>query len=88
MVVAMYCRKAKLRLPLKSIVQDYKSGKARLVTMLEDAEDLTVRSIQRQLRTGRKWNVNKAVNWAKEGLKMKGVLVSLTLEGKDWDQEE
>ncbi|KAK3738959.1 hypothetical protein RRG08_006526 [Elysia crispata] len=28
--VAMYCRKAKLRLPLKSILEEYKCGKARL----------------------------------------------------------
>ena len=32
--VAMYCRKAKLRLPLKSILEEYKCGKARLLSML------------------------------------------------------
>ena len=32
--VAMYCRKAKLILPLKSIVEEYKYGKARLLPML------------------------------------------------------
>ncbi|GFN94269.1 reverse transcriptase [Plakobranchus ocellatus] len=44
--VAMICRKAKLRLPLKSIVEDYKYGKATLMTMFEDSEDPAVRSIQ------------------------------------------
>ncbi|GFN81362.1 hypothetical protein PoB_000786800 [Plakobranchus ocellatus] len=35
----MYCRKAKLRLPLKSIVEEYKCRKAGLMTMLDDSED-------------------------------------------------
>ncbi|GFN73710.1 reverse transcriptase [Plakobranchus ocellatus] len=34
--VAMYCRKAKLKLPMKSILEEYKCGKARLLTMLEN----------------------------------------------------
>ncbi|GFN82623.1 reverse transcriptase [Plakobranchus ocellatus] len=60
--VAMYCRKAKLRLPLKSIVEEYKFGKARLMVMLEDSDEPAVRSIQPQLKGGRKWKVDKAVN--------------------------
>ncbi|GFN84733.1 reverse transcriptase [Plakobranchus ocellatus] len=31
--VAMYCRKAKLKLPMKSILEKYKCGKARLLSM-------------------------------------------------------
>ncbi|GFO14033.1 reverse transcriptase [Plakobranchus ocellatus] len=42
--VAIYYRKAKLRFPLRSIVKEYKCGKARLMTMLEESEDSTVRS--------------------------------------------
>ncbi|GFN81807.1 polyprotein [Plakobranchus ocellatus] len=84
----MCCRKAKLGLPLKSIVEEYKCGKARLMTMLEDSEDPAVRSIQPHLRSGRKWKVDKAVNQAKEGRKMKRSLVSLRMEKKDWDQKE
>ena len=33
--VAMYCRKGKLRLPLKSSLEEYTCGKARLLSMLE-----------------------------------------------------
>ncbi|RUS90920.1 hypothetical protein EGW08_001317 [Elysia chlorotica] len=36
--VAMYCRTAKLKLPLKSILEEYKCGKARLFSMLEDSD--------------------------------------------------
>ena len=71
--VALYCRKAKLRLPLKSVVVEYKCGKARLMSMLEDSEDPVVRAVQPTVKTGRKWKAEEAVNLAKESLKMKEV---------------
>ncbi|GFO17818.1 reverse transcriptase [Plakobranchus ocellatus] len=36
--VAMYYRKAKLKLPIKSILEEYKCGKARLLTMLKESD--------------------------------------------------
>ncbi|GFO09936.1 hypothetical protein PoB_003644100 [Plakobranchus ocellatus] len=36
--------------------------------MLEDPEDTALRSIQPQIRTGRKWKIDEAVHQAKEGL--------------------
>ena len=35
--VAPYCRQARLRLPLKSLIEEYKCGKARLLRMLENS---------------------------------------------------
>ncbi|GFN82187.1 reverse transcriptase [Plakobranchus ocellatus] len=52
--VAMYCRKAKLKLPMKSILEEYKCGKARLLTMLEESDDPVVKTVQPSLKTGRK----------------------------------
>ncbi|GFO05652.1 reverse transcriptase [Plakobranchus ocellatus] len=49
--------------------------------MLENSEDRAVRSIQPQLRTGRKWKDDKAVNQTKDGLKMKEV-IGLTQTGR------
>ncbi|KAK3785053.1 hypothetical protein RRG08_038005 [Elysia crispata] len=49
--VAMYCRKPKLRLPLKSILEEYKCGKARLLSMLEDSEDPVVKTVQPTIKT-------------------------------------
>ncbi|GFO37481.1 reverse transcriptase [Plakobranchus ocellatus] len=69
--VAMYCRKAKLKLPLKSILEEYKCGKVRLLTMLEESDDPVVKTVQPCLKTGRKWKVTEAVDEAKECLKMK-----------------
>ncbi|GFO20743.1 reverse transcriptase [Plakobranchus ocellatus] len=70
----MYCRKAKLKLPMKSILKEYKSGKARLLTMLEEPDDPVVKTVQPSLKTGRKWKVTEAVDEAKECLKMKEVI--------------
>ncbi|KAK3736657.1 hypothetical protein RRG08_000256 [Elysia crispata] len=73
----MYCRKAKLRLPLKSILEEYKCGNARLLSMLEDSEDPVVKTVQLTIKTGRKWKVVEAVlvvDEAKECLKIKDVI--------------
>ena len=72
--MAMYCRKAKLRLPLKSILEEYKCGKARLLSMLEDSEDPVVKTVQPTIKTGRKWKVVKAIDEAKEFLNIKEVI--------------
>ncbi|KAK3757387.1 hypothetical protein RRG08_050089 [Elysia crispata] len=72
--VAMYCRKAKLRLPLKSILEEYKCGKARLLSMLEDSEDPAAKTVQPTIKTGRKWKVAGAVDEDKECLKIKEVI--------------
>ncbi|GFO32390.1 reverse transcriptase [Plakobranchus ocellatus] len=41
--VAMYCRKAKLKLPMKSILEEYKCGKAKLLTMFKESNDPVVK---------------------------------------------
>ncbi|GFO17343.1 reverse transcriptase [Plakobranchus ocellatus] len=66
--MAMYCRKAKLKLTMKSIVEEYKCGKAILLTMLEESDNPEVKTAQPSLKTGRKWKVIEAVDEAKECL--------------------
>ena len=80
--VAMYCRKAKLRLPLKSILEEYKCGKARLLSMLEDSEDPVVKTVQPTIKTSRKWKVVEAVDEAKECLKIKDVIGQTQIDCK------
>ncbi|GFO40547.1 reverse transcriptase [Plakobranchus ocellatus] len=72
--MAMYCRKAKLKLPMKSILEEYKCDKARLLTTLEESDDPLVKTVQPSLNTGRKWKVIEAVDEARECLKMKEVI--------------
>ncbi|GFO18905.1 polyprotein [Plakobranchus ocellatus] len=56
------------------VIQEYKCGKARLLTMLEESDDPVVKTVQPSLKTGRKWKVTEAVDEAKECLKMKEVI--------------
>ncbi|GFO11674.1 reverse transcriptase [Plakobranchus ocellatus] len=72
--VAMFCRKAKLKLPMKSILEECKCGKVRLLTMLEESDDPVVKTAQPSLKTGTKRKVTEAVDEAKECLKMKEVV--------------
>ena len=69
--VVMYCREAKLKLPLKPIVEEYKCGKARLLSVLENSEDPVVKTAQPTIKTGRKWKVVEAMDQAKECVKIK-----------------
>ena len=71
---ALYCRQAKLKMPFKSILEEYKAGKARLLSMLEESDDPVVKEANVKLKTGRKWKVDKAVEDAKESLKLKEIL--------------
>ena len=58
--VAQHCRKVKLKLLLKTILEEYKCGKARLLSMLEDSEDSVVKTVQPTIKTARKWEVAEA----------------------------
>ena len=52
--VALNCRQAKLKLPLKSIVEEFKSRKIRLQMMVEDSKDEAIKSPKHTLKTGKK----------------------------------
>ena len=72
--VALYSRQSKLKLPFKSIIEEYKAGKTRLQLMLEDSKDPLVRNIQPTLRSGRKFKTSEAVEEARRGLAMREVM--------------
>ena len=57
---AMYCRQAKLKLLLKSITEEFKSGKVRLRMMLDDSKDKEIKSLNPTLKTGWKWKIKDA----------------------------
>ena len=72
--MTLYCRRAKLKLPLKSTVEEYKCGKSRLRSMLEDSEDPVAKTIQPITKTSRKWKVLEVTDQATECLKIKEVI--------------
>lgn len=51
--VPLYCKKATLMLPFKSIMEEYKAGKTCLAMMLRDYVDPIVRKTVMGIRTGR-----------------------------------
>ena len=67
----------KLKLPAKSLVEEFKLRKARLLQMLRGSVDPLVKSAQPALITGRKWNAKQAVEMAESSLKMKEVIGSV-----------
>ena len=77
--VALYCANAKLTLPFKSVLEEYKAGKARLTMMLCESKDAVVRAVQPTIKTGRKWKVNEAVStgpwWSKASIRERRDLV-------------
>ena len=75
--VALYSSSTKLKLPTKSLVEEFKLGKARLFQMLRDSVDPLVKRAQPAIITGRKWNAKHAVETAESSLKMKEVIGSV-----------
>ena len=67
----MYCQETKLKLPLKSILEKYKCGKAILFSLSEDSEDLVVKTVQPTIMMRRKWKVVEATDQVMECLKIK-----------------
>ena len=75
--VALYSSSTKLKLPTKSLVEEFKLGKARLFQMLRDSVDPLVKSAQPAIITGRKLKAKHAVEMAESSLKMKDVIGSV-----------
>ena len=71
-----------MKLPLKSIVEEYKCGKVGLLSILKDSDDPVVKTLQRTIRTSRKWKVVKAPDQAKECIKIKEVIGQSQTERK------
>ena len=62
-------------MPFKCILEEYKVGKARLLSMLEESDDPVVEEANVKLKKGMKWKVDKAVEDAKESFKLKEIFV-------------
>ena len=60
--VALYCRQAKLKLPLKSIVEEFKPGKIRLQMMLDDSKEEVIKSLNPTAHGLVRCNIEAGVN--------------------------
>ena len=59
---ALYSKSAKLRLSLKSIVEEYKVSKIRTQWMLNNSADIRIREVKPLLRTKRKFKAQDEIN--------------------------
>lgn len=60
--IALYGGNTKLQLPLSSLVEEFKVSRAREVLVYQDSTDTKVSSAGVEVRTGRKWRAQEAVN--------------------------
>ena len=60
--VALHSKSAKLRLPLRSIVEEYKVSKIRTQWMLNNSADIRIREVKPLLRTKRKFKAQDEIN--------------------------
>ena len=72
--VALYSSSTKLKLPMLSLVGEYKLGKERLFQMLRDSRDPLVKNAQPSVITGWKWKAKIAVENAELALRMKEII--------------
>ena len=63
-----------LQLPLSSLAEEFKVGKARLHMMLRDSPDEVIRQVQPEIRTGTKWVASAAVQEAESSLQIKDII--------------
>lgn len=72
--VALYCKKAKLVVPLKFVTNEFKIRITRLGMMLWGSANPNVGGSQPTLKTGRKWKVSSAIESTQQSLELKEVM--------------
>ena len=76
--VGLFSQNSKLQLPLKSVLDQYQMTKARQVIILEDSQDKCVSKAGIQVEAGRKWNADQAVTEAKQRLRHKDIIGTIS----------
>jgi len=72
--VALYSNSTKLKIPLKSVLEEFKVGKCRTMVAMEESKDPIVWAVQPDLKTGRKWRASDGVRDAKLDIKIEEVV--------------
>ena len=72
--LVLYSRSSKIKLPFKSLAEEYKIWKARFQMMLRDSKDPVISELGPKIRTGTKWDVQRMVEDAESRLQMKEII--------------
>ncbi len=62
---ALFSKSAKMPLPLSSVVEEYKTTKVRALMTLRSSRDPKIQEAKSEVRTGKKWAADKALEAAK-----------------------
>ena len=75
-----------LKLPMQSLVEEFKVAKARSFMTLRDSKDPVIKNTQSDVKTGRKWSLDEAVEEAESRLKHKEMVGATQLgrQGLGW----
>ncbi|KAK7916460.1 hypothetical protein WMY93_012221 [Mugilogobius chulae] len=76
--IALYGRSNKLQLPLKSLEEEYKVSKTRVVLQYKDSKDSMVSNAGIEVKTGRKWRAEEAVQQAESRLHFSKLVGAVT----------
>ena len=79
--IALYADKLKLRLPFSSLNEEFKLSRTREVMQYRDSSDAKVAQAGIEVRTGRKWSAQQAVDMAESRLQH-SVLVGTVASGR------
>ena len=79
--IGFYRKTTKLRLPLTSVVEEFKAGKAQLIMTLKDARGSKVNEAGEYIQSEQKWKANEAVVEAESRLRHKDI-VGTTCKGR------
>ncbi len=66
--LALYSTSTKLKLPIKSVLEEFMVGKCRTVVALESSKDPVIQSVQPDVVTGLKWKASCEVHDAKSDI--------------------
>lgn len=72
--IGLYSTGCKMQLPLTSVMDTYKTTKARAVMTLRSSKDPKIREAGIEVRTGRKWDARKAVSEAESRLQHQDIV--------------
>lgn len=85
--VALYGKTTKIRLPLKSIVEEYKVSKIRTQLMINNSEDKTIQESRPMLKSGRKFRADDEIEQATKNLAFEEIRGAIRVGrcGFGWD---
>ena len=72
--IGLYTNSGLLQLPLTSLVEEFKVGKARLHMMMRDSPDEIVRSVHPEIKSGSKWSAAETTQEAESSLRTKDIM--------------